>query len=189
AAACAARASRPEEGPKRFHELLPEALPDLSPEWTALLDAARASAASGATTAGFAAAQGWNHGVSGFILHTIPAVIHAWHRSPGNLREALEDIIAAGGDTDTTAAILGGIIGAGAPPDGFPADLTASFRDWPWSVELFRRCGEAVGQALKPGTTVKPAVPIILWPAVLLRNICFAAIVLAHVLRRLLPPY
>ncbi|HOY67209.1 MAG TPA: ADP-ribosylglycohydrolase family protein [Candidatus Ozemobacteraceae bacterium] len=189
AASSAAQAGRPEDGPKQFFDLVPEALPDLSPEWKKLLDAARISADAGTTTAGFAAAQGWNRGVSGFILHTISAVIHAWHRSPGNLREALEDIIAAGGDTDTTAAILGGIIGAGLPPAAFPQDLTDSFRDWPWSVNLFRNCGEAIRAALNPATTALPPVPIIFWPAVLLRNIGFAAIILAHGLRRLLPPY
>jgi len=189
AAACAARAARPEEGPRTFRELLSAAVPDLAPEWAPLLDAAFRSAATGASTSAVAAAQGWKAGISGFILHTIPAVIHAWYRSPGDLRSALSDIIAAGGDTDTTAAILGGIIGAGMRLEAFPSDLLASFRDWPWSVSLFQHCGTAVAAAMAPHDTAIPEIPAIIWPLVLLRNVAFAAIVLAHVFRRLFPPY
>lgn len=182
AAACAARANHPEDGPRRFRDLLKSRVPDLAPEWAPLLDAAAQSAAGGATTAAFAVAQGWKNGISGFILHTIPAVLHAWYRSPGDLRAALADIIAAGGDTDTTAAILGGIIGAGTPLDAFPQDLLAGLHDWPWSAAFLRDCGKA---ATIPGT---PA-PVVLWPLVLIRNIAFAAIVITHGFRRLFPPY
>lgn len=182
AAACAALAPRPEDGPQRFRERLAATIPDLAPDWAPLLGAAFASAASGATTAEFAAAQGWHSGVSGFILHTIPAVLHAWCRSPGDLRAALSDIIAAGGDTDTTAAILGGIIGAGTPPDAFPGDLLDGLQDWPWSADFLRRCGKAAASPAAP-------VPAVLWPLVLIRNIAFAAIVITHGFRRLLPPY
>jgi len=182
AAACAARTERPEEAPRRFRAILKNRLPDLAPEWAPLLDAAAASADTGATTAAFAAAQGWKTGVSGFILHTIPAVLHAWYRSPNDLRGALSDIIGAGGDTDTTAAILGGIIGAGIPHDAIPKDLLDTLRDWPWSVSFLRDCGKA---AASPETTA-PAVP---WPLVLVRNIAFASIVIAHGFRRLFPPY
>ncbi len=182
AAACAARAERPEAAPGRFRALLRSRVPDLAPEWFPLLDAAAASAASGMTTQAFAASQGWRSGVSGYILHTIPAVLHAWYRSPADLRAAFTDIVEAGGDTDTTAAILGGIIGAGTPPDAFPGDLLESLRDWPWSVEFLRACGAA---AASPGT---PA-PTVFWPLVLLRNVAFAAIVITHGFRRLFPPY
>lgn len=182
AAACAARAVRPEDAPGRFRALLGSRIPDLAPEWAPLLDAAEASAAHGATTAAFAADQGWTSGVSGFILHTIPAVLHAWYQSPGDIRAALSDIIAAGGDTDTTAAILGGIIGAGTPRNAFPKDLLDSLRDWPWSIDFLSDCGRAAASPDLPA-------PIVPWPLVLVRNIPFAAIVIAHGFRRLFPPY
>lgn len=182
AAACAAQAERPEDAPGRFRALLSSRVPDLAPEWAPLLDAAAASAASGVTTQAFAASQGWRSGVSGYILHTIPAVLHAWYRSPVDLRAALADIIEAGGDTDTTAAILGGIVGAGTSPDAFPRDLLDGLRDWPWSVEFLRACGAAAASPEKPAPTV-------FWPLVLPRNVAFAAIVITHGFRRLLPPY
>ncbi|HQG27417.1 MAG TPA: ADP-ribosylglycohydrolase family protein, partial [Candidatus Ozemobacteraceae bacterium] len=102
--------------------------------------------------------------------------------SPGDLRSALADIIEAGGDTDTTAAILGGIVGAGTSPDAFPRDLLDGLRDWPWSVEFLRACGAAAASPEKPAPTV-------FWPLVLPRNVAFAAIVITHGFRRLLPPY
>ncbi|HOT28861.1 MAG TPA: ADP-ribosylglycohydrolase family protein [Candidatus Ozemobacteraceae bacterium] len=182
AAACAARADRPEDAPDRFRALLRSCIPDLAPEWIPLLESAASSAASGVTTQAFAASQGWKSGVSGYMLHTIPAVLHAWYRSPGDLRSALADIIEAGGDTDTTAAILGGIVGAGTSPDAFPRDLLDGLRDWPWSVEFLRACGAAAASPEKPAPTV-------FWPLVLPRNVAFAAIVITHGFRRLLPPY
>lgn len=182
AAACAARAVRPEDGPARFRDLLKSRIPDLAPEWHPLLDAAEISAAGGVTTQAFASSQGWSSGISGFILHTIPAVLHAWYRSPGDLRAALTDIIEAGGDTDTTAAILGGIMGAGTPPDAFPQDLLGTLCDWPWSADFLRACGKA---AASP----EIAAPTVFWPLVLLRNVAFAVIVITHGFRRLFPPY
>ncbi|MCP4809501.1 MAG: ADP-ribosylglycohydrolase family protein, partial [Proteobacteria bacterium] len=50
----------------------------------------------------------------GYVYHTVPAVIHAWMAYPEDFRNALLDIIGCGGDTDTTGAILGAIVGAGA---------------------------------------------------------------------------
>jgi ADP-ribosylglycohydrolase len=57
-------------------------------------------------TQSFAAQMGLGRGVSGYIYHTVPVVIHTWLRYQQNYPHAIEEIIRCGGDTDTTAAIL-----------------------------------------------------------------------------------
>jgi ADP-ribosylglycohydrolase len=76
----------------------------------------------GSTPEQFAESLGLKHGVSGFIEHTVPAVLFCWLRSAGNFRQALIDVINLGGDTDSTGAILGGIAGATTGAAGIPRE-------------------------------------------------------------------
>ena len=45
------------------------------------------------------------------IPHTVPVALYCHWRWPGDFRRAVEDAVLAGGDTDTTAAIVGGMAG------------------------------------------------------------------------------
>ena len=65
-----------------------------------------------ASTREFVAALQLERGVTGYINHTVPVALYCWLRWPSDFRHAVEDAIVAGGDTDTTAAIVGGLAGA-----------------------------------------------------------------------------
>jgi ADP-ribosylglycohydrolase len=156
-------------------------------EFIALMKKTAASAASGADTAAFADSVGLSRGVSGYIYHTMAAVVHEWLIRPRDFRGAVTAIIALGGDTDTTAAILGGIIGAGVGKDGIPGEWIDGICDWPLSVGWIERLSWALHESLRDEKPVGP--PALFYPFVAARNFAFLLIVLAHGFRRLLPPY
>lgn len=66
----------------------------------------------------FAASLGNDQAVSGFVYHTVSVAIHAWLSHPCDFRAAIQAAVACGGDTDTVAAIVGGIVGAGVGKSG-----------------------------------------------------------------------
>lgn len=76
-------------------------------------------------------------GVTGYINHTVPAVLYCFLRHPSDFQTAIEQIILAGGDTDTTAAILGGILGANLGPERIPKHwLNNLISPVPWPTGL-----------------------------------------------------
>jgi ADP-ribosylglycohydrolase len=149
-----------------------------------LLDKAVLSATRGEATHAYADSMGLTKGVSGTMYHTVPVVIQAWLRHGGDYREAVTAVIRCGGDTDSTAAILGGIVGAAS---GVPDDLRAGLCEWPRTNAWIERLSRRLAGVLADG---KPGQPLRLFlPGVLLRNVVFLSVVLAHGLRRCLPPY
>lgn len=149
----------------------------------ALADQAIAAARAGLSTPEFARELGLARGVSGFIDHTFPVCLHAWLSSPRDLPAAIDAVIACGGDTDTTAAIVGGIVGAGVGEVGIPASLLAKLAERPRTVAWMR----ALGRRLAENTPGPP--PRLPATGILARNALFLAVVLAHGVRRALPPY
>ncbi|MBN9415287.1 hypothetical protein ABS71_17530 [bacterium SCN 62-11] len=67
-------------------------------------------------------AQGWKAGVSGFVEHTAPVVMLAALRYRDDYRQAVQSVIRCGGDTDTTAALVGAIVGARLGPQALPRE-------------------------------------------------------------------
>jgi ADP-ribosyl-[dinitrogen reductase] hydrolase len=140
----------------------------------------------GESTLQFAAKSGLDRGVSGYIYHSVPVAIHAWLSYPQDFRSAIMSVVECGGDTDSTAAIVGGIVGAAVGKDGIPRDwsdrLLEPFRSVDWMERLasqlasiqMGRCDRAI------------EVPML---GLLLRNFFFIGVVLFHGFRRLLPPY
>jgi ADP-ribosyl-[dinitrogen reductase] hydrolase len=51
----------------------------------------------GEPTASFAEALGCRRGVSGYVYHTVPVVLHAWLSHPRDFRQAVETVIRCGG--------------------------------------------------------------------------------------------
>ncbi|MBX7254878.1 MAG: ADP-ribosylglycohydrolase family protein [Candidatus Hydrogenedentes bacterium] len=143
---------------------------------------ARAAEATPMTTDSFAIGMGLEKGVTGYALHTVPVCLHAWFRNPSDYRQAVGDVIACGGDSDTTGAILGAIVGAAVGVDGIPVDWVRGIADWPRTVGWMNLLAEALASE----RTIPPELSPV---AVLLRNAIFLAIVLTHGVRRLLPPY
>ena len=152
-----------------------------------LLNRAEASLRAREPTSSFAEAIGCKKGVSGYVYRTVPVALHAWLSHPADFRSAVGDVIRCGGDTDTTAAIVGGIVGAGTGRAGVPAEWIAGLWEWPRGVSWMQRLAEACARATATG---EPARPPWSMPLVgLARNVVFLAVVVGHVVRRLLPPY
>jgi ADP-ribosylglycohydrolase len=174
--------------PSHYLEELRVRMPDTSAsEFLKQIERAVDSALRGESTPSFAVSQGWSKGVSGYVYHTVPAVIHAWLRNQRDFESAVMEVIRCGGDTDTTAAVVGGIIGSAVGKSGIPPAWLAGLREWPRSVAWMENLGNCVFDALadnKPGAA--PRLPVV---GLLGRNALFFAVVLLHVVRRCLPPY
>jgi hypothetical protein len=113
--------------------------------------------------------------------------LHAALRYPNDLRAALSSVIRCGGDTDTTAAIVGGVVGARVGKAGIPHVWLSGLCEWPRSVAWIERVGERLALAIERGAPLPlPTLPV---PALAARNALFMSVVLYHGLRRLLPPY
>ena len=145
------------------------------------------SANRGERTEEFAVALGLANGVSGYVNHTVPVALHTWFRYSNDYRAAVLAAIRCGGDTDTVAAIAGGIVGAGVGRSGIPQEWLNALCDWPRTVSWIEKLGQRLAQMCFDETP-RAALGLPFY-GVPLRNAFFAAVVLAHGLRRLLPPY
>lgn len=152
-----------------------------------LITAAADSVKRGETTREFAMASGLGKGISGYVYHTVPAVIHAWLRHQRNFRASLTEIIECGGDADTTAAILGGITGCAAGKESIPAEWLTGLCEWPASISWMEKLGASLA-AFISNMPVDRAAELHLW-LILPRNLLLLIVVLLHCLRRLFPPY
>lgn len=156
-------------------------------EFLDLARRAAAGAAAGETTQTFAASLGAEERVSGYVYHTVPVVLHAWFCFPRDYRQAVLAVVHCGGDTDTTGAIVGAIVGAAVGASGIPAEWRAALWEWPRTVDWMTRLGGQLAATRADGLPQRPlSLPFL---PLLARNIFFAAVVLAHGFRRLLPPY
>lgn len=160
---------------------------DTSAEFDALLAGVERSLAAGETTGEFALQLGCGKGVSGYVYRTVPVALHAWLGRPRDYRLAVTGVIRCGGDTDTTAAIVGAVVGSGVGRVGIPAEWLDRLWEWPRTVTWMARLAESTSEAMRTGTPVRP--PRVLPGVGLARNAIFFAIVLAHIARRMLPPY
>ncbi|MBI3865989.1 MAG: ADP-ribosylglycohydrolase family protein [Planctomycetia bacterium] len=156
-------------------------------EFVTLAGKAVESADRDETTPAFAASLGLERGVSGYVYHTVPVALHAWLSNQHDYRTAVSEVVRCGGDTDTTAAIVGGIVGAAVGKSGIPADWLDGLWEWPRTTAWMERLA---GQLSAESRTEKAAPPLRL-PVygVIPRNLVFLGIVLAHGFRRLFPPY
>ncbi len=139
-----------------------------------------------------AVAQGWSlqalvdrlgcaQGVSGYALHTVPAALYAWMLSSGDLRQAVTSIVQCGGDTDSTAAIVGGIVGAGVGPDGVPPDWLARLWAWPRNADWMCALAASLARAAGRSAPMSPMERLREWawlPFNLARNLAMFAVVL-----------
>lgn len=144
----------------------------------------------------FAADLKLARGVSGYMYHTVPVAIFAFLRHPDDYRAAVEGVIRLGGDTDTVAAITGALVGARVGKAGIPKAWLERHRDWPWTASRIERLGSRLAsrmnglpQPLRRGDLVRIQLRALALPLTPFRNLFFFLVVLAHVLRRLLPPY
>ena len=162
----------------------------LGPEAQELLDLlhqAAASAQAGDPPIAFAQSLGQTKGVSGYIYRSVPVALQAWFRYPNDYQAAITGIVECGGDTDSVAAIAGGIIGTRVGKAGIPDPWLDNLIEWPCTISWMERLSEQLDKAIKAGDRDRPIHGPI-W-AVPFRNLFFLLIVLFHGFRRLLPPY
>ena len=170
-----------------FPGALAAAIPDAGPEFIEVMRRVVESAGRGESTEDFALSMGLERGVSGYSLHSVPVAVHAWLSHPMDYAAAVTAAIQCGGDTDTTAAIAGGIVGAAVGRGGIPPQWLDGLLEWPCGVAWMERLAErsvGVAESREPG---KPVVFNV--PGQFLRNLFFLGVVLIHGFRRLLPPY
>ena len=162
----------------------------IGPDGSELIELLRpvvASVSTGESTLDYALSNGFAHGVSGYTYHTVPVVIHAWLTNPRNYRAAVSSTIQCGGDADTTAAIVGGIVGAATGETGIPNEWLSNILEWPRSVNWMRKLSTQLVDSRPELVATKPISTNYLGS--LARNLAFLAIVLFHGFRRLFPPY
>jgi ADP-ribosylglycohydrolase len=173
--------------PQSYGRTLQNLLGAEANEFLGLVDRAVESAAADQTTESFAEGMGLGRGVTGYVYHTVPVALHAWFRHPADYRSAVREVVRCGGDTDTTAAIVGGIVGARVGKAGIPAEWLGGLWEWPRSIAWIEALGKRLAEVVSRGEAQR-ALPLSPF-GVFLRNIFFLVVVLAHGFRRLLPPY
>jgi ADP-ribosyl-[dinitrogen reductase] hydrolase len=187
AASYASQSTIPDRPVSKYCSELREMLGNEADELLLLIELAAESASGGESTEFYAAKMGWAEGVSGYIYATVPAALHAWFRHPKDFASAVGGVIACGGDTDTTAAITGGIIGAKVGPQGIPEQWLSRLIEWPRSVRWMSTLAEQLAEVTADGIRQRPVEANTL--ALLIRNIAFLILVLGHGFRRGFPPY
>lgn len=150
------------------------------PELGAAIDRARALAREG--TPLDVAAQAC--GTSGYVVHTLAFATYVFLRPGDDHTTKLGDAIAAGGDTDSIGAILGGWLGARLGASALPLELLAQIHDGPFGPTHLRALAACLAGHLE-GRAV--AVPRYSPLAALARNLSLYPVILGHGFRRLLP--
>lgn len=158
---------------------------EIVPEVNVALLAVESSLSEEQSTTEFAASFCGPRGVSGYALQTMPVVVHAWLSHPQDYQAAVIRTIQCGGDADSTAAMVGGIVGTGVGSHGLPQEWLARLVEWPLSVRRIRRLASRTARG-SWGSRIRQVATI---PATLIRNMFFLSVVLVHGFRRLLPPY
>ncbi|MDJ0676219.1 MAG: ADP-ribosylglycohydrolase family protein [Calothrix sp. MO_167.B42] len=156
-------------------------------EFTYLIHEVVSSVNNGESTVEFAAKQGLSKGVSGYVYHSVPVAIHIWLSHQHDFRAAIMTVVECGGDTDSNAAIVGGIVGAAVGKEGIPREWLNRLLEPSRNVKWMENLGIQLDSSIQLGI---PRQPIkLLFVTTLLRNAFFLLIVLFHGFRRLLPPY
>lgn len=129
----------------------------------------------------YAAAIDCKKAVSGFAPDSVAVAIYSWLRYRNDFRKIITEIIHCGGDTDTTAAIAGGIAGAECDLNEMPESWREDIIDFPRSKTYLYKLAAYLENPEKYSK------PLLAWWAIPFRNILFLVIVIAHGLRRLFP--
>lgn len=119
-------------------------------------------------------------GNTGFVMHCVPLATFVFLRFGDDPREAVIQAVAAGGDTDSNAAIVGAWVGALHGASGLPAELVSRLQSGPFGAAHLRRLAACLVEA---GAGRDVAVPRLGWVVALARNVALVPVVLAHAVR------
>ena len=156
----------------------------VSPEWSQPIQQIEISLDQGASVKQFADEMGFSKGVSGYAVHTMTMVLFIWLKHRGDFSTIIREAIACGGDTDSVAAIAGGI--AGAETEAFNPLWLAIMIDMPYSINYITTLGSTLAESSEFRVVIPP--PVANWLTIP-RNIVFFIAVLFHGFRRIFPPY
>lgn len=166
---------------------LKSCLGDEADKFIQLISRSIHSVKDGESTLQFAANLGLSKGVSGYVYHSVPVAIHAWLSNQNDFRSAIMRTVECGGDTDSVAAMVGGIVGAAVGKEGIPREWLNRLCEPSRSIKWMERLSMQLESSIQTSIAERPIkLPV---PILLLRNIFFLFVVLAHGFRRLLPPY
>jgi hypothetical protein len=98
------------------------------------------------------------------------------------MRSAILECLRCGGDTDSTAAIVGGIIGIQVGEKGIPQDWLTALAEWPQGVPWIRKLATSNSSVSRPAFYISDLL-------VIPRNLVLLLVILLHGFRRILPPY
>ena len=116
------------------------------PEWIQIVKTVEQAAKVNLTVDELAHALQISERVSGYVYHSVPIAIYSFWRHAGNFRAGTESTIRCGGDTDTTAAITGSLLGAGCPLESIPIEWRDRLCDWPRSSRYIRKLVKSASQ-------------------------------------------
>jgi ADP-ribosylglycohydrolase len=174
--------------PQHFTHIVSTSLAKFeSSEFVKLVSKAATSAQLNQSVGDFAESLGSRNGISGYMYHTVPCVIQTWLRYQEDFVGGLQEILCAGGDTDTSGAILGAILGTRAGKDGIPKEWRTRIVEWPRTITWMEQLGHCLAASLNGD--MRTECPGYFVPGVVLRNLFFLTVVLFHGLKRLAPPY
>lgn len=117
-------------------------------------------------------------GTSGFVVHTVGLATFGLLVAGDDVLESLATVVHAGGDTDTTAAIVGAWLGARTGARGLPP-LIESLAGGPFGRKhLLALAASAAAEGDPPGFSTALA---------MMRNLALYPVILAHGFRRMIP--
>lgn len=122
----------------------------------------------------FAQELGLERGVGGYIYQTLPIVLHSWLRNRENLRGAIIDVVLCGGDTDTTGAIVGSIVGAKAKE--IPSEWVEGIVDFPRDLKFIKEVSLRLSEVFE--TKKVQQAPRLSPFAIVVRNVLFICIII-----------
>lgn len=156
----------------------------VSPEWGRPMKQIEKALAEEWGLREFAEDMGFSKGVSGYAVHTMTMVLFIWLKHRGDFTTIVSEAIACGGDTDSVAALAGGI--AGAETETFNPEWLGKLSDKPYSVGYITQLAAALAES---GGGLHVKAPCVANYLIIPRNIIFFIAVLSHALRRIFPPY
>lgn len=141
---------------EQYLAALDAALGPQAAEILGLIEQSVQAAAASPDTPAFAKSLGQERAVSGYVYHSVPVAVHAWLGHPRDLSGAIAAVIACGGDTDTTAAMAGGMVGAAVGEAGIPPSWLSGLAEWPRSVAWMERLGKQLAAVMAGGAGAQP---------------------------------
>ena len=153
-------------------------------EFLDLIEQACRSAEQNESAVAFADRLSNHNGVSSDIGRTVPIIIQNWLRNQNHYSKSIKEIIYLGGDTATTAAILGGIIGASVGTSGIQQKWLDDIIDFPRNTNWIKSLGKQLARSCQTKSP-NSALPLAFY-LLPLRNLIFFIVILFRAVYRLL---